>query len=207
MTTRTLGQADYVVTKSGSLGDELRNEKNRQVLERIVRSGFPYLRVARRPLPDGSELIISRARRLGGSYGVGSTRLVAPLPASARYDGVIAPASTGLECREETCVLTLGWRAVAPVGGDYKVFIHVYDALGRVEAVADYYPGAGRRPTSQWRPGEIVEDSVQLPGPPAYGRRVLVGWYRDAPRWRLPLSGASPAWKAEPHALEIHAAP
>jgi hypothetical protein len=85
---------------------------------------------------------------------------------------------------------------------DYKVFIHAYAATGEV-AVADYYPGRGAMPTSAWRAGQVIEDRVSLPGSPGEGRRVFIGWYRETPRWRLPLSGAPAAWAGEPESLEL----
>jgi 4-amino-4-deoxy-L-arabinose transferase-like glycosyltransferase len=196
---------DYVLTKTGLLGGDRLNQTNLEVHALLVEEGFPFTPLAALALPDGGELILSRAESLGGNASREGVPL-APIPATARFHGAIALAKVGLECAPERCTLALAWRAAAAVREDYKVFVHVYDAEGGLVALADYYPGGARSGTSHWSPGDVVEERVMLPGPLG-SNRIFVGWYRENPRWRLPLSGAATAWLGEPNALEIRAAP
>lgn len=89
------------------------------------------------------------------------------------------------------CVpLTLVWRAVAPAAEDYLLFVHAVAADGRLVGQADTYHGGGLYPTSQWRPGEMLADTVHIPiqaeaaGPILV--RFQVGLARPATGVRLP---------------------
>jgi hypothetical protein len=62
----------------------------------------------------------------------------------------------------ETIRLTLYWRALAPMETDYSVFAHVLGVENQVWANSDSHPAGGAAPTSQWRPGQIVEDVHEL---------------------------------------------
>ncbi len=87
--------------------------------------------------------------------------------------------------------LTMTYRFdVAPgatINGDYTVFVHVTDADGQVVWNDDHQPGI---PTSQWKPGQVVEYTRTsfVPAVPHPGRvSVDVGLYRGTDR--LPLRG------------------
>jgi hypothetical protein len=71
------------------------------------------------------------------------------------------------------------------------VFVHVYDAAGRLVAQTDSEPGAALRPTHTWSPGERVVDryGVVMPPETAPGDYVLaIGLYPVAdPNDRLPV--------------------
>jgi hypothetical protein len=58
--------------------------------------------------------------------------------------------------------LKLYWQALAPVGTDYKVFVHVVDAGGRVVSQQDQFPDGWRYPTRVWQAGERVADDHSL---------------------------------------------
>jgi 4-amino-4-deoxy-L-arabinose transferase-like glycosyltransferase len=62
----------------------------------------------------------------------------------------------------ETIRLTLYWRASAPMETDYRVFAHVLGVEDQVWANSDGQPAGGASPTSQWRPGQVVEDVHEL---------------------------------------------
>jgi len=84
--------------------------------------------------------------------------------------------------------LTVRWRALAPIPTPYKVFVHVRGPDGRPVAQTDREPLGWRRPTTTWRPGEVLEDryGVWLPATLAPGRyRVVIGFYGPDGR-RLP---------------------
>jgi mannosyltransferase len=79
----------------------------------------------------------------------------------------------------------LYWEALATVGRDYHVFIHLVDQSGGLVAQRDGQPVLWTRPTSSWPPGEEIEDKygVLLPGTLAPGPlSIRVGLY-------LPESG------------------
>ena len=76
--------------------------------------------------------------------------------------------------------LTLTWQALAPLAEDYTVFVQVLDAQDQIVGQVDSWPVQGTFPTSQWTPGEQIEDRYQVqlvgelpPGP----YRVQVGVY------------------------------
>ncbi|MGQ9715157.1 MAG: hypothetical protein ACUVST_10410 [Anaerolineae bacterium] len=95
--------------------------------------------------------------------------------------------------------LKLVWQAWGQVQGDYTVFVHLVGGDGRILAQEDAAPAGGERPTSGWRPGEIVADAHTLPSPQqgASGPFCLaLGWYLPQTGERLPLVRA--ALPAEP---------
>ncbi len=75
--------------------------------------------------------------------------------------------------------VTLYWRARGQTGTNYKVYLHLLDAEGRVAAQSDAVPAAWARPTTSWLPPEVIEDvhmlhvSADLTG----GSRLIVGLY------------------------------
>lgn len=80
----------------------------------------------------------------------------------------------------------------AKIDGDYRVFVHVLDADGKVIWTDDHDPPV---PTSQWKPGQTVGPytrTVFVPVVPYLGEAaVRIGLYRDnAPR--LTLAGGDP---------------
>jgi hypothetical protein len=78
-----------------------------------------------------------------------------------------------------TLTLTLTWQSVAPIAGDYTVFVHLL-ADGDKVAQLDTRPCGGECPTNTWQPGEIVVDRYQLalaPDTPPGPYRLAVGLY------------------------------
>ncbi|MFZ1397171.1 MAG: DUF2723 domain-containing protein, partial [Candidatus Promineifilaceae bacterium] len=76
--------------------------------------------------------------------------------------------------------LTLTWQALAPLAENYTVFVQVLDANDQIVGQIDSWPVQGTYPTSQWSPGEVIEDryQVQLAGElPPGPYRVQVGFY------------------------------
>jgi hypothetical protein len=93
----------------------------------------------------------------------------------------------------DALVLTLYWRAEAPVGGDYTVFTHLQGPDGQLIAQKDNPPVRGARPTDGWVPGTLVEDPYEIGVPPDTppGEYVLsAGMYDPATLERLPALGA-----------------
>ena len=93
--------------------------------------------------------------------------------------------------RQRTLDVTLYWRASAPVGDDYTVFVQLLGPDGRLVAQHDGQPLYGYLPTGEWSPGEVIPDRHPLPLPPPEelpsGRYQLVaGMYALDTLERLP---------------------
>ncbi len=94
----------------------------------------------------------------------------------------------------ETVHLTLYWRAEQAAPRDYSLFVHLYDAQGRLKAQQDSQPENGNAPTSWWQPGDLLDDphDLTLPaGLPAGTYHLAVGMYEPASGGRLPLLDGS----------------
>lgn len=66
----------------------------------------------------------------------------------------------------QTLQLSMYWSAARPVEQDYRMTLALNDANGMEWAAVDYVPCEGVCPTSQWVPGPIVRDDVDLDLPP-----------------------------------------
>lgn len=87
--------------------------------------------------------------------------------------------------------VVLYWRATEPIGQDWKVFVHLSDASGRVVAQQDHAPVGGAFPTTQWPPGELIVDTYDLQLNSTPGEYALVaGMYDPATLVRAPASSA-----------------
>ena len=136
--------------------------------------GIPYTWVHR---PGVAPVIPYRVNALLGE----SIRLVGYRLAQAE----VAPG--------DPLLLTLYWRAEAPVEGDYTVFVHLQGADGSLAAQQDNPPVRGGRPTGGWAVGELVEDPYDLQLPPDAPRgeyTLSVGMYDPATVERLPAFDA-----------------
>ncbi len=86
------------------------------------------------------------------------------------------------------------WQPLQPLNEDWKIFVHLVDANGRVLAQFDGQPLEGTYPTSRWIPGELVKDSYPLILPPDASPgpyRVFAGFYNEATGLRLSVPGDS----------------
>jgi 4-amino-4-deoxy-L-arabinose transferase-like glycosyltransferase len=90
--------------------------------------------------------------------------------------------------------ITLYWQALKPMKKDYSTFVHLLDANDIVEAQRDMYPGQGLWPTSQMRPGDVIESRYVLDIPATTYAPDTLKWevgvydYFDPDRKRLPAS-------------------
>jgi hypothetical protein len=90
-------------------------------------------------------------------------------------------------------LLTLYWRAAAPVGGAYTVFTHLQGPEGELIAQQDNPPGRGTRPTDSWVTGALIEDpyEIEVPLDTVPGEyTVSTGMYDPMGLERLPASAA-----------------
>jgi hypothetical protein len=93
----------------------------------------------------------------------------------------------------DTITVTLYWQGLAPLEQSYTVFVHLLDKEGRVKLQHDTLPLDGRYPTTNWLPGQLIEDRHVLLMDPATlpgEYRVVVGMYELATLRRLPALGA-----------------
>lgn len=115
------------------------------------------------------------------------------LPASAEWqEGIhLARVLTPTEVNAgEAMTVTLVWRADRPTAGNWKVFVHLVDALGVVRGQGDAYPAGGAALTPTWIPGEIVTDvhRIELSKDLPVGEYDLhIGFYNESTDERLPL--------------------
>lgn len=90
--------------------------------------------------------------------------------------------------------LTFFWQAVAPPSADYRMFIHLTTPEGGIVQEIEAEPQGG--PTSNWRVGEVIVDSYQLPIPPTTingNYQIRFGFYNPATNIRLPVLEAGRA--------------
>ncbi len=59
--------------------------------------------------------------------------------------------------------LTFVWRATEALDQNYTLFVHATTVDGQIMGQLDTYHGGGMYPTSQWRMGEIIVDTVYVP--------------------------------------------
>ena len=93
----------------------------------------------------------------------------------------------------DTLLLTLFWRAEAPMTERYTVFTHLLDYRGEIQAQMDSEPQGGGLPTDRWVVGQVVEDNYALSVSPdaSTGAHALeVGMYLWVTGDRLPVLGA-----------------
>ena len=119
-------------------------------------------------------------------------------------DLLAAQAPTGTVRSGDVLPLTLLWRPVGKVEGDYTVTIRLWDAADRIVLQTDRQPVDGFRPTSTWKSGEIIRDNyaLVLPVDLASGYyRLAVAVYQWPSLQRLPLSAPDSLPLAEPDLL------
>lgn len=91
----------------------------------------------------------------------------------------------------DTLMMNVTWQPLQRFDNDLKVFVHLVDANDNVLAQFDGQPLEGTHPTSQWIPGEIIDDTYPLLVPPDATPgpyRVFIGLYDEATLERLPVS-------------------
>jgi hypothetical protein len=95
-------------------------------------------------------------------------------------------------------VVTLTWQSLAAVQ-DLKVFVHVYDANGKLLAQDDGPPAAGFAPTSWWRRGDVITDTrtINMASLPPGTYRITAGMYGGTTGERLEVRGPDGAHMPE----------
>lgn len=149
----------------------------------------PKLRVANKVIVtryDGADVAVYDA---GGFVGNGRP------PAesfTASFAAQVALLSATSERRGGVLYVELLWQCWRPVVQDTTVFLHVYDAAGRLVAQADGYPLMGAARLTAWEVGDEWRDVrvVRLPEGLGAGEYVVkAGLYPAGGGARLPATG------------------
>ncbi|MCL4870634.1 MAG: hypothetical protein KJ063_16860 [Anaerolineae bacterium] len=90
----------------------------------------------------------------------------------------------------DVLTLELVWRAAATLPANYTVFVHLVDEDEKFIGQGDSGPVGGVRPTTGWRPGEVLVDQhtfrvADAAAPGTY--RLFIGLYHPADFHRLPI--------------------
>lgn len=98
-----------------------------------------------------------------------------------------------LQVTQDKISLSLHWQAIASVGVDYKVFVHLIDDAGDIVAQQDQMPRQGKYPTRIWETGERIVDpySISLAGVRTGRYRLLAGMYSPDSGERLMMRDKS----------------
>jgi hypothetical protein len=113
----------------------------------------------------------------------------ARLERSPVFGTAIALQGARINLEEQGLQVLLWWEALAPLEGDYTVFVHLVDEGERQVSTGDGPPLEGGFPTRLWRPGDSVADGHVIPLPPDLPPGVYavrVGWYDLKTGVRLP---------------------
>ena len=90
-------------------------------------------------------------------------------PIYARYGDLAELISLRVEPEDvrpgEILHVTLVWRALKETSSNYTIGVHVEDGRHQFLSGVMHFPANGRYATSLWRPGDIFEDSYQIPIP------------------------------------------
>lgn len=116
----------------------------------------------------------------------------------ANFDGKLelvgATFTPGALVPGDVTQVKLYFRVLEPLAENWQVFVHAEDPEGRAaRANFDHHPAEGRRPTSSWRPGEVVEDTFNIQLPPGSQQRAMdlwVGFWLPRTDGRLPVRNA-----------------
>lgn len=89
----------------------------------------------------------------------------APLnrPAIGSFDDLVDLTGYEINRRPDSIDVQLIWQAKQSLLRDYTIFVHLLDNEGTLVTQADRPPTG--YPTSQWRPGEFVVDTLRVPLP------------------------------------------
>lgn len=88
----------------------------------------------------------------------------------------------------QTLPIVLYWQTLTTPQANYTVFVHLLNTQGQTVAQLDLMPLANTRPTSTWKPGDILRDPYPLPLPaklPPGNYELHVGMYEAGSGARL----------------------
>ncbi len=91
-------------------------------------------------------------------------RLLVAKEAAVSFADTIILRGWSLDQSANALAVTLAWQGQSPMALDYTAYVHLLNETGELVAQLDR-PPAGY-PTSDWRVGEIIQDSYRVPLPP-----------------------------------------
>jgi hypothetical protein len=110
-------------------------------------------------------------------------------PVAAWANGIVlAAASVSDNAQGLPAQVALTWQPQAIVQQGYTVFVQVLDAQNNILAQVDSQPQGGAYPTSTWRTGDVITDTLAWEGDATGWERIIIGWY-GGDGARLPLAG------------------
>lgn len=183
-------------------------ERYEITVDEIPADGLAELSLGFYPYQDPSSRLAVRdaaGNPIGDRVILGDVRLhaapVTPAPAGgdapAQWSNGIALAEAHIDYTDEgePQRVEVTWQPEATLQSDYTVFLQVLDAQNNVLAQVDQPPQGGAYPTSTWRAGDRITDTLALPLPDGAQAlpwaRVILGLY-DNQGQRLPLSAPTP---------------
>ncbi len=137
-------------------------------------------------MPVGNRWVLSRLRWPGK---LPSCPEDGRLALDVRFGNAIALTHALVVPEPPDVRVILCWKSLNPLPQDEHVFVHLYDAEGRLLQAGDSPPMGGAFPTSLWQPGDIVMDVHTLQDVALQaGNRIAVGWYHLQSGERLPAT-------------------
>jgi len=139
----------------------------------------------------GGEALTLDTFRVKGTHQVDATLPDASrLPSPVTFDRAIALTHAQVDAHAPASGLRvrLLWQSLGPLSQDVTIFVHAYDASGKLVATGDGPPLGGNFPTSLWQSGDLVLDEHVMVLPDTLsssGVRVTVGLYRPEDGIRL----------------------
>jgi len=127
----------------------------------------------------------------------------------ANFGEIVALADHSVEEDNSLLKVTLWWKCLEPLERRYTVFLHLYDADGKLVAQKDSQPASDYLPTVFWRKGDVVRDqrAIELPAGLSPGRyTIAVGLYDPQTMTRLPaIASDGTRWVNDAVVLEERA--
>ncbi len=161
----------------------------------IILSSYPYLQPKFSQLEPAylagpqTELGDHQLALLAHDFSVVTSNHTAGMEAGS---AILPLAVYGPPQANQTLRLNVTWQPLQRLTENWKIFAHLVDAQNNVLAQFDGPPQAGAYPTSQWQPGELIQDSYPLTLPaavPPGPYRVYLGLYHETTGARLPVPG------------------
>lgn len=138
--------------------------------------------------PLGDRLVLASLRLHGSEAAPAALPAARPAAPLAAWENGIALAAVQVVDDDQgvPAQVSLAWQAQATIQQDYTVFVQVLDAENNMLAQVDSQPQGGAYPTSTWRAGDVITDTLAWAGDAAGWQRIIIGLYgADGTRLRL----------------------
>jgi 4-amino-4-deoxy-L-arabinose transferase-like glycosyltransferase len=173
------------------------NPRAADAVREVRESGrFTELPIAR-ALPDGgtarvfANLGSSRFTSTGVLLGAGLERVA---DCEVTFDGKLQLTGLSMEQTAEGIEVKYRWRCRKPVTRDYWCFTHIVDPQGAVAGYLDHPILNGSPPTSLWKEGDVVIESLKFQlaaDQRSKPYRLRVGLFHRESGQRLPITASS----------------